>query len=226
MRTEPRVAVGIPVHNGERFLAEALHSVLVQTHPPSDVVVVDDGSDDATADIARRFGPPVRVVRRRRRGGAGAARSLALELARGEMLLPLDADDLLTPHSIEARLRVLCTQPEIDVVYGHARSFARYDGAAPIPLDEPHPAHVPDAMLIRRTAYKRVGPFAAELRVAECLDWLLRAREIGLREATVPEQVLWRRIHGANNSLTGRAAMHEFPRTIKASLDRRRAASS
>jgi hypothetical protein len=78
-------------------------------------------------------------------------------------------------------------------------------------------------MLVRRSAFERVGPFTPGLRVAEGLDWLLRAHELGLVEATVDEQVQWRRVHGANNSLTQRRSLDEFPRALKESLDRRRA---
>jgi hypothetical protein len=76
-------------------------------------------------------------------------------------------------------------------------------------------------MLLRRDAFARVGPFT-DGRVTDGLDWLLRSREVGLVEHTVSEQVTWRRIHGANNSLTQREALGEFPRALKASLDRRR----
>ena len=211
----------MPVYNGERFLDATLHSVLAQSYPVGDVLVLDDGSDDLSGAVARGIGPPIRVVRRPH-GGIGAARSHAMKLVRGDFLLPLDADDLLTPGSIEARIQVLLARPEIDVVYGHVRSFAACLEGRPLALDEPRPAHVPDAMLIRRVAFERVGPFAVGLRVAETLDWLLRAHELGLGEATVPEQVLWRRVHGANNSLMQRSSMYEYPRALKASLDRRR----
>jgi glycosyltransferase involved in cell wall biosynthesis len=220
--TDRGVGVALPVYNGERFLEAALRSVLAQSYPVGDVIVVDDGSVDASQQVARAVGPPVRVLGRPH-AGAGATRSLAMSLVHGEFILPLDADDLLTPTSIETRVRMLLDRPEVDVVYGQVRSFRELSDGRPVPVDQPHPAHVPDAMLIRRVAYERVGPFAPGLRVAECLDWLLRARELGLGEATVPDQVLWRRVHGANNSLTGRGAMHEFPRALKASLDRRRA---
>jgi glycosyltransferase involved in cell wall biosynthesis len=216
------VGVAIPVYNGERFLEAALRSVLAQSHQVADVLVVDDGSADASGEVARAVGPPVRVLRRPH-SGPGATRSLAMSLVRGEYIVPFDADDLLTATSIEARVRVLLERPDVDIVYGHVRSFRELSEGRPVPLDRPRPAHVTDAMLIRRTAYERVGPFAPGLRVAECLDWLLRAREIGLGEVTVRDHVLWRRVHGANNSLTGRSAMDEFPRALKASLDRRRA---
>lgn len=225
MSAELSVGVAVPVYNGERFLAATLRSVLAQTYPVSDVLVLDDGSEDASAAIAREIGSPVRVVRLPH-VGVGPARSQAIGLVSGDCVVPLDADDLLTANSLEVRMDVLRRRPEVDVVFGHVRSFARCIEDEPVALDQSRPAHVPDAMLIRRAAYERVGPFAAGLRVAECLDWLLRAREIGLGEATVEAQVLWRRVHGANNSLSGRGSLHEFPRALKASLDRRRAAGS
>jgi glycosyltransferase involved in cell wall biosynthesis len=222
MQAAAAVGVAVPVHNGERFLAACLESVLAQGDAVADVVVVDDGSDDGSEAVALGFGPSVRVVRQPP-AGAGAARSLALELVRGEVLLPLDADDLLTPRSIACRMPVLLTLTDVDVVYGHIRSFRACEGVEPVPLDPPRPAHVPDGMLIRRAAYERVGAFAASLGTAETLDWMLRADEARLTGFTVPDHVLWRRIHGGNTSRAGLGAARHYPRALKASLDRRRA---
>jgi glycosyltransferase involved in cell wall biosynthesis len=216
------VGVAVPVFNGEQFLAETLRSVLAQSYPVSDIVVLDDGSDDSSGEVAERCGSPVRVVRRPH-VGIGAARSDAMRLVRGEVIMPLDADDLLTADSVECRVRAFAAMPELELVFGQVRHFSECAAGVPVALDRPQAAHVPGGMLIRRASYECVGGFATGLRVAEALDWLLRAREVGLRELTVPEQVLWRRVHGGNNSVTQREALTEFPRALKASLDRRRA---
>jgi glycosyltransferase involved in cell wall biosynthesis len=221
MTDRPQVGVALPVYNGERFLAAALESVIAQSYPVNDIVVVDDGSDDASRAVASDIGPPVRVVRQSH-AGVGLARSRAVSLVRGEFIVMLDADDLLTQRSVESRMQVVRARADIDIVYGQIRCFAECFDGQPVPLDDLRPAHLPGAMLVRRTGFDRVGPFAAGLRVAEGLDWLLRAHEIGLREVTVEEQVQWRRIHGANNSLIQRDALRELPRVLKASLDRRR----
>jgi glycosyltransferase involved in cell wall biosynthesis len=219
---EMSVAVAIPMYNAERFIGEAVASVLAQSCPVGDVVVVDDGSDDASAEVARAAGPRVRVLRQAN-SGIGVTRSRAVAAARGELIVLLDADDLLTPDSIACRVRALRTDPRLDIAFGHVRHFGEYVDESPSALDAPQPAHVLSGMLIRRTAYERVGPFASGLRVAEALDWMLRARERGLREVTVSDLVMWRRVHGANNSIVNRASLGEFPRALKASLDRRRA---
>jgi GT2 family glycosyltransferase len=136
----------------------------------------------------------------------------------------LDADDVLTPHSLERRAQVLAVRDDVDIVFGHCQRFEEFSEGRPVPVAAPEAAHMPGAMMTRRSALESVGPFRTGLRVAEGLDWLLRARELGLRHATVPETVYWRRVHGENNSLRNRGALGELPRALKASLDRRRVA--
>jgi hypothetical protein len=158
--------------------------------------------------------------------GIGAARSRGFaELPELDAIVLLDADDILVADSLERRAQVLHARPEIDIVFGHSQRFERVVAGRVVPIGDPQPAHFPGAMMARPSALERVGPFSSELRVAEGLDWLLRARELGLREATVPELLHWRRVHGANNTLRNRGALDEFPRALKSSLDRRRAAA-
>jgi glycosyltransferase involved in cell wall biosynthesis len=189
------------------------------------VVVVDDGSADQSAAVASAIGPPVRVFSTEHLG-IGAARSHALDHLRTEVLVTLDADDLLTPRSVEARIDLLHTRSDVDLVFGHGRTFAGCVDAEPVPLDRSRPHHTVGSLLMRREAYQRVGRFATGLRVADGLDWLLRAREAGIVDATVEAQVVWRRVHGANNSLTQRTSLGEFAVVLKASLDRRRRRTS
>ena len=96
----PALSVIIPVWNGERYLGEAIESVLAQeAAPPMELIVVDDGSEDGSTAVAERFGPTVRCARIAH-SGLAAARNAGLVLARGEYLLHLDADDVLPPRSI------------------------------------------------------------------------------------------------------------------------------
>jgi len=217
------VGLVIPVWNGERWLGEALESALAQRQRPIEVVVVDDGSTDQSAAIAEGFGPPVRVVRQAN-AGAGAARNRGVGLLATELIAFLDADDLLTPVSIACRAEVLARHPEIDIVFGQVCRFAERRDGVPVALNEPQPGHLPGMMLVRSSALAQVGAFATHTSVAEGLDWLLRARELGLGELALADQVAWRRVHGENNSLRNRAEIGEFAHALKASLDRRRAA--
>ena len=222
--TSPSLTIVMPVYNERETLRTALDRLLAVTMPiPTEVLVVDDGSSDGTVAVAEGFGAPVRVLRGAHLG-PGAARSQALRLVEGDILMPFDADDLLTPASIECRLGVLSSRPRVDIVYGHVRRFAALTAEEPVALDQLQPSHMPNGMLIRRSAYGRVGPFASDLQVAEALDWLLRAREVGLEEVTVTDQVLWKRVHANNNSIVERGSFGEMAHVLKGSLDRRRAA--
>lgn len=223
MSSEAKVGLVIAAWNAERWMGEALASVLAQSVRPVDVVVVDDGSSDRTGEIAEGFGPPVRVVRQAN-GGIGAARNLGLGHVRGELVTFLDADDLLTPNSLGCRVQALADREDLDVVFGSVREFSEIHAGTPVALGERRSGHLPTAMLVRREAIERVGDFATDTHVAEGLDWLLRTREAGLAELIIEEQVIWRRIHGENNSVRHRGEIGEYARALKASLDRRRAA--
>lgn len=120
--TRPRFSVIIPTYNGSRWVGAAVESVLRQTYPAAEVLVVDDGSDDATPAALARFGPPVRVVRRPR-GGIGAARNTGLERAAGDYLAFLDHDDLWRPDKLAAQADLLARRPEADVLYADAEEF-------------------------------------------------------------------------------------------------------
>ena len=86
------------------------------------------------------------------------------------------------------------------------------------------PGYSPGAMLVRRPAFERVGPFETGWRVGECISWYLRATEAGLRTLMLPDLVLRRRLHETNTGIRERGAAADYMRILKASLDRRRAA--
>jgi glycosyltransferase involved in cell wall biosynthesis len=216
------VGVVIPAFNAERWLAETLDSVLAQTYAPVDILVLDDGSTDGTFALASSHHPRVRVERQAN-AGIGAARNRGVQLVRGDVLAFLDSDDMLPPSSIGCRVEMLARELDVELVFGQISRFSETLDGVPVLTDEPRPGHLPGAMLVRRGALARVGPFPTDTHVAEGLDWLLRARELPLGEVTVDELVVCRRVHGENNSLRHRTEIGEFAHALKASLDRRRA---
>ena len=100
------VSIVIPCYNAERFLAEALESAFLQSYPSTEIIVVDDGSTDRTADLIRAYGDSV-LADFGSHGGASAARNRGTALARGEFIQYLDADDLLTPDAVAHRVAAL-----------------------------------------------------------------------------------------------------------------------
>lgn len=225
MNDAPSISVIVPVHDGERFLAEALRSAIDQVRPPAEIIVVDDGSSDRSASIAGAVGHPVRVLSQARRGAA-AARNLGVVEATGEMLAFLDADDLWTPAKLDLQVARLRDEPALDAVLGHIEQFvdADIDPALRDRLDvetAPRAGYHVGTMLIRRQAFLGVGPFDASLRSGEFIDWWARAMDTPLRYAVVAQVVMRRRIHGANHTLRQAGHTREYLKVARQALRRR-----
>lgn len=221
----PTISVVIPCRNTERYLAEALRSVRDQSLTPLEVVVVDDGSSDGSAAIAAAD-PMVRLDRQPPLG-IGAARNRGVELARGEVIAFLDADDLWPLDSLMVRMCRLMASPDLDGVYGPTEQFLSPD----LPREAAPPTPPPlvmgrlvGAMLLRRHVFDRVGAFDPTLTLGDTLDLVARMDEAGMRMATVEGIVLRRRIHGRNTVMTQRDRQGDYLKVLKAALDRRRAA--
>jgi glycosyltransferase involved in cell wall biosynthesis len=220
LRRPPLVSVVIPAHNAAAYLGEALESVFGQGHEALDLIVVDDGSTDATAAVAERYGDRLRIVRQAQ-AGIGPARNSGVELARGDFLAFLDADDLWEPRKLERQLAALA-RPQIELVFGHVRQFASPELEGAEVDTSLKPAYLSGAALMRMEVWRRVGLFGA-YQVGEFMDWLLRARELGVAEAMLPDHVLSRRVHATNQTRTKRGSFGDYAQILKGSLDRRRA---
>src|SRR5438445_3224416 len=111
------VSILIPCYNAERWVAQAIESALGQTWPEKEVIVVDDGSTDSSLSIIKSFSDRIRWQTGPHRGG-NAARNRLLQLARGEWLQYLDADDYLLPDKIARQMEFLESHTKTDVVFG------------------------------------------------------------------------------------------------------------
>jgi glycosyltransferase involved in cell wall biosynthesis len=225
--TGPSVSVIVPARNAASYLSEALESIRAQTRAPDQVIVVDDGSTDETAEIAEAQAEPVTLIKRSH-GGVGAAVNSGLAAADGELISFLDADDLWTANKLEVQCAALAAEPKIDMVFGHVEQFLspELSDEQRVLLRAPgrvSPAKLKGTMLIRRVSLERVGLLSTSLQVADFVEWYSRAREHGLRDQVVGDVVLKRRIHLANNGRLQRAARVEYAQVLaRARLRRRR----
>jgi len=112
------VSIVMPAYNAAQVIGEAISSVLAQTYSHWELLITDDGSSDATAVVVRQFGDARIQLRQQSNQGVSAARNLGLDVARGEFITFLDADDALPPRSLEARVQLLQSDPCVDVVDG------------------------------------------------------------------------------------------------------------
>jgi glycosyltransferase involved in cell wall biosynthesis len=224
------LSVVIPVRNGEKHIAATIESVLAEELDAIEIIVVDDGSTDRSADVAESFGPTIRCLRREARGFA-AARNAGWSQALAPFVMHLDADDLVVAGSISLRLAVLAGNPDVDMVTGHFESFFSPDldaeARARIALpDGPRRGHIAGSTILRRNLIERVGPLDEASGGAADIDWYARATEAGIGIVVLPDVVLLRRIHGKNLNLTSSDQSIDRLRMVKAALDRRRAAAS
>jgi glycosyltransferase involved in cell wall biosynthesis len=104
---KPLVSILIPAYNAEEFVADAIRSAIAQTWRHKEIIVVDDGSTDGTAEVARGFTSKSVVIVSQENQGAAAARNLAFKLSQGEYIQWLDADDLLAPDKVERQFAAL-----------------------------------------------------------------------------------------------------------------------
>ncbi len=207
-RGVPLVSVIIPCFNQAHYLSEAIESVLRQTHPHLEIVVIDDGSSDNTAEVARRY-PGVRLIQQANRGLV-EARRVGFESSKGDYLVFLDADDTLLPHALSAGLEVLESDPRCDLAVGR---FQHVDcDTKPLPTpgwEEPDDGQfaallrrnyigTPAAAMHRRNSYERIGGFREPSATADYDLYLRTATQQVIRAH--PTLVANYRQHGSSMS--------------------------
>jgi glycosyltransferase involved in cell wall biosynthesis len=188
----------MPVFNGESFIADAIESVLAQSRPASELIVVDDGSTDGSAAVAEGFNE-VRLIRTENRGPA-AARNTGLAESTGELITFLDADDLMKPDRLERQAAALDEDPAASFALGRGEVVMEPGVEPPQWLEEEKRAYMQMSLFTTRAAFELVGPFDEDLHLGDDTDWLFRAFEAGLKPALVPDPVIVRRYHGKNIS--------------------------
>ena len=114
----PRFSVIIPAYNSAATLARAIDSVLAQTWPAHEIIVVDDASGDATVEVAAQFGPRIRYLRREHNAGVSSARNYGVEQATGDWLAFLDADDWYFPDRLRLHAEWIAEDPSLDFMTG------------------------------------------------------------------------------------------------------------
>ena len=220
----PLVSVVIPVFNGEAFLREAVESVLAQEYSPIEIIIVDDGSTDGTATVARSLSDAVRYLHQTNKGPA-AARNRGIEHAQGSLIAFADADDLWPEAKLEQQLPYL-NDPTIDIVMGRiqqVRLSQTVNGETQSEeFAEPAFSVNLGSAVIRKSVFERVGLFDETMRYSEDVDWFMRAREAGAAIVTIDAVTLLYRQHEQNMTKGKSTSELNVLKALKRSLDRRR----
>ena len=181
----PKVSVIIPSYNCDRYLPEAIESVLNQTYKDYEIIVINDGSTDLTSEVIAPYLERIRYVYQENQG-AGQARNRGLYLARGELIAFLDADDLFLPHKLKEQVAIFEEREEIGIVNSGFRVI-RENGEPimdverwqEIPDLTPevwllHKPILPSAMMFRRYWFELVGGFRQRFFPCEDMEIVLR----------------------------------------------------
>lgn len=218
MVTTPLLSVVIPTWNRARLVCEAVESALSQRNGQVEVIVVDDGSTDDTANIlTRNFGSRIHLLRQPSRRGVGAARNAGIRLANGELVAFLDSDDLWLPGKLDAELRLLGQFPDADAVVsdslcfveGQADDRSRFALTGLLAATQGHVRWVSECqwlwtnsrkavqmstLILRREALARIGGTLFAEDLLSCEDWEFQMRVYHLcRVLVLPEVWTWAR---------------------------------
>ncbi|WP_042342282.1 glycosyltransferase [Calothrix sp. PCC 7507] len=217
MKSPPLVSIVIPCYNAEYFLNETLESVFSQTWQNFEVIVIDDGSSDSTASVIRSFGSRIKAEFCSNHG-VSAARNRGTELARGEFIQYLDADDLLTPDALEKRVKALVNS-NADVAYsdwqkleeGEEKNFYLGKIIARRIEDVHDDLQIalftdfwapPAALLYHRRTVEAIGFWNESLPIIQDARFLLDAALVGAKFIHVPGVQANYRVHKTAISLS------------------------
>jgi len=224
----PMISVIIPAFNAAPYLEAALTSVLAQDYRPLEIIVVDDGSTDETAEIAIHTGGIVRCIRQENAGPPGA-RNSGVCAARGTFLTFLDADDVYERGCLTLQMSRLEANPDIDIAVGRSVREQLSSGPGEPPVFVPFPSEDRvttqlSVCLFKRRAFERVGLFDRDLRHCDDVDWFLRARELGIPMLLHRDVLVRQRLHFTNLTRDSTAGRHYLAIALMNSIRRRRLA--
>jgi glycosyltransferase involved in cell wall biosynthesis len=213
-------SVIIPAFNAERTLAAAIDSVLSQTFSPATIIVVDDGSTDQTACVARFYAPRV-IVLRQSNCGPGAATTRGLEVAKTPFIATLDADDIWLRDKVTRQLDRFDQDPSLHAVFGRVQLFRHLEA-----FREDAPTHDNwgrTTMMIRREAALSIGPIIdPPNRCGDMIDWISRARESNMRLELMLEVLALRRIVPGSLSDNCTKRGEGYLHVVRAALERKK----
>lgn len=221
------VSIIVPVYNGALFLAEALDSILAQTYDSIEVIVVDDGSTDATAEVAKRYHDKIHYLHQKNQG-PGAARNLGIKQAAGEFLAFLDADDMWAPEKLREQVDYLTSHPESHCVAVKFRHIIEPDAQDLVKyrqewLEEERVTRLFSGLVARRSVFDRVGLLDTKLRIAEDVEWLTRLDEAGISCHAIHHTLVYKRVHKNNLSHQTKEMLADTIAALRKGIHRKQA---
>lgn len=223
-----KISVIMSVYNGEKYLEEAIDSVLGQSYPNKEIIVVNDGSTDRTQAILEKLSTKIISIHQENRG-LGSGRNTAINIATGEYFSFLDCDDQWTQDKLLVQMNAMEVAYEEDpLIFSYVQQFIcpsmTEQEQAKISVDTSFlPGYIAGTLLISKRRFHQVGYFCTKKIVGEFIDWYLRAQEMRLPMQLLSHLALLRRVHQSNMGRNGKEyPQNSYLHILKESLDRRR----
>ncbi|MBP6034010.1 MAG: glycosyltransferase [Candidatus Moranbacteria bacterium] len=206
---QPKISVVMAVFNGQNYLAEAIESVLGQTFPDFEFFIVNDGSIDGTEDIIERYlekDSRIRYLKNEINSGQSKSWNRAIESARGEFIIRMDADDVCVLDRFEKQYQYMISHPNVDVLGSRYYIFSNDKNQK---IESPEffdikdgrpPVHHPTCC-IRKNLFQRFGYYDPKYDGAEDAELWYRFYSKGVEFVNLDEYLLWYRVHGENVSI-------------------------
>ena len=225
----PLVSVILPVYNGEKYLTESINCVLSQKYQPIELIIVDDGSIDATSQIAAKYPNQARYFYQANSGPA-AARNLAIRKAKGEFIAFIDYDDLWPENKLNNQMQCFEQFPSVDIVQGLIRRIVlpskHKNGLEKKGIDHLFIYSNLGSMIMRRSVFDTIGFFDEDLYYHEDTDLWLRVRESDLKVLVQRKEALIYCIHDTNLTTGKDIISTKYLGILRKSINRRRKVSS
>jgi len=218
----PKISVVIPVYNGELFIEKAIHSVMTQDYPAHEVIIIDDGSTDSTPEILESFKGRI-TARRIQNSGASNARNVGMDLATGDYVAFLDADDIWFKRKLKKHVEMIQKYPEAGFVcsnyvlrvpyfdnhltrhFSHLKVHSQLNFNAPLKVDpfrvlvQEHFVGTPSTVMIKKAVVDQAGRYSDDHRPSEDYEYWLRCALL-TRFLVMDEVLVYKRTHGKNLS--------------------------
>lgn len=224
----PLISVVIPAYNADQYLPASIDSVLAQGYRNLEVIVVDDGPTYRCSEICKTYPGVIYVAQEH--AGPATAMNKGTAQTRGDYVAFHDADDIMLAGKLEAQMRAFLDAPNLGMVLTDLKNFIQPGMATPTWfLDE---AKLRNRMgfvntaLVRRQILDMVGEFDSSYLIGQDIDWLIRAREIGVESLLLNETYTRRRIHQGNLSADVALGRANLLKMIQASIARKSAAET